>query len=317
VWTGHEEPELPVSGHQHQRRREHDHHHHVAPGSALRTVVGALVANGLLTVVQVVVGLAAGSLALVADSAHQLVDTTGLAVAAVAGVLAVRGVSARNTYGWARLDPFGGLLSALLLLGVTGWIIVEAIGRVRDPHSIDGVPVIVLAVVGILVNGTSAVLLSRRGGASLSIRAAVVHLVGDALGSVGVLIAGIAAAAGAEWVDGVMAIAIAMFLAWSAFGLVRRAGSLLVDATPPGLDPVAVTDAFAAEPGVLDVHHLHLWEMAPGVAALSAHVRIDGSPTLHEAQLVAERLRVLASAEFGVTHTTIDLECHTCDAPAH
>ena len=297
---------------------DHHHHHEVAasPG-ALRTVVAALVANGLLTVLQVVVGLVAGSLALLADSAHQLVDTVGLAVAAVAAVLATRGVSARNTYGWARLDPFGGLLSALLLLGVSVWIIVESVGRIRDPHEIDGVPVIVLAIIGLLVNVVSAFALSRRMGSSLSVRAAVVHLVGDAAGSAGVLIAGIAATAGADWVDGAVAILIAVLIMWNAVGLLRRAGGLLVDATPPGLDPLHVTEAFSADPGVVDVHHVHLWEMAPGEPALSAHVRLDGDPTLHDAQVVAERLRAVALEQFGVRHTTLDLECHSCEAPVH
>jgi cobalt-zinc-cadmium efflux system protein len=297
----------------------HRHHHHRVGESdgVLHTVVGALVANGLLTVVQVVVGLLAGSLALVADSAHQLVDTVGLAVAAVATVLAARGVSPRNTYGWARLDPFGGLLSALLLLGVSTWIVVEAVSRLREPHSIDGAAVVVLAIVGLLVNGVSAVLLSRRGGSSLSVRAAVVHLVGDALGSFGVLLAGIAATLGADWVDGAVAIAIALLLVWNALGLARRAGSLLIDATPPGLDPDAVAAAFVEEADVVDVHHLHLWEIAPGEPALSAHVRIEGDPTLHDAQVVAERLREVALVRFGVRHTTLDLECHTCEAPVH
>jgi cobalt-zinc-cadmium efflux system protein len=302
-----------MSGH------DHHHHHHAMEGDdrGLRAVVAALVANGLLTVVQVVVGVVAGSLALLADSAHQLVDTAGLGVAAVAAVLATRGVSARNTYGWARLDPFGGLLSALLLLGVSTWIVVEGIGRIRDPQPVDGLPVIVLAIVGVVVNGVSAVALSRRAGESLSMRAAVVHLVGDAIGSAGVLVAGIAAAAGADWVDGVVAIALALAIAWNAVGLVRRAGALLVDATPPGIDPVQIAVAFTADPGVVEVHHLHVWEMAPGVPAMSAHVRLDGDPTLHDAQVVAARLRVLASEQFGVTHTTLDLECHSCEAPVH
>jgi cobalt-zinc-cadmium efflux system protein len=295
---------------------EHDHATHTGSG-ALGTVVGALAANAVLTVVQVVVGLLAGSLALVADSAHQLVDTVGLAVAAIATVLAARGVSARNTYGWARLDPFGGFLSALLLLGVSAWILVEAAGRLRNPEPIDGLAVVVLAIVGLLVNGISAVLLARRGGESLSVRAAVVHLVGDALGSLGVLVAGIAATAGADWVDGAVAIGITLLLVWNALVLARRAGSLLVDATPPGLDPEAVAAAFGDDRQVIDVHHVHLWEMAPGEPALSAHVRIDGDPSLHDAQVVAERLRELALERFGVRHTTLDLECHSCDAPVH
>jgi cobalt-zinc-cadmium efflux system protein len=299
----------------------HDHHHHHHHGGhgdrGVRTVVGALIANGALTVVQVFVGVFTGSLALLADSAHQLVDTAGLGVAAVASVLAARGVSERNTYGWARLDPFGGLLSALLLLGISVWIIVEAVGRLSDPHEIEGAPVIVLAIVGMLVNGVSALLLTRQAGSSLSMRAAVVHLVGDAVGSFGVLVAGVAAAAGVDWVDGVVAIALAVVIGWQAIGLVRRAGSLLVDATPPGLDPNALLRAFSSEPGVVDVHHLHVWEMAPGEPALSAHVRIEGDPTLHDAQVVAERLRSVASERFGVSHTTLDLECHSCDAPVH
>ena len=305
-----------MSRHDHSH---HDHHHHGlrSQDRALRTVIGALVANGALTVVQIVVGVLAGSLALLADSAHQLVDTAGLGVAALAAYVAARGVSSRNTYGWARLDPFGGLLSALLLLGVTVWIIIEGIDRLRDPHAVDSVPVVVLAVLGLLVNGLSALLLSRRSSSSLSIRAAVIHLVGDAAGSFGVLVAGVAASFGADWVDGAVAILIALGVGWYAVPLIRRAGALLVDATPPGLDPEAVTDAFTAEPGVVDVHHVHLWQMAPGEPALSAHVRIDGSPSLHDAQVVAERLREIAHERFGVAHTTLDLECHSCEAPAH
>src|SRR5690606_23889208 len=121
-----------------------------------------------------------------------------------------RGVSRRNTYGWARLDPFGGLLSALLLLGVTVWIVVEGVGRLFDPHEVDSVPVMALAVLGLLVNGISALLLSRRSSASLAVRAAVIHLVGDAAGSFGVLVAGVAASFGADWVDGAIAILIAL-----------------------------------------------------------------------------------------------------------
>lgn len=302
-------------------RHDHSHHHHRHGGhttdQAQRTVVGALVANGVLTVVQVVVGIVAGSLALLADSAHQLVDTAGLGVAALAGYVASRGVSRRNTYGWARLDPFGGLLSALLLLGVTVWIVVEGVGRLFDPHEVDSVPVMALAVLGLLVNGISALLLSRRSSASLSVRAAVIHLVGDAAGSFGVLVAGVAASFGADWVDGAIAILIALGIGAYALPLVRRASALLVDATPPGLDPAAVTAAFTAEPGVVDVHHVHLWEMAPGEPALSAHIRIEGSPSLHDAQMVAERLREIAHDRFGVAHTTLDLECHSCEAPAH
>lgn len=294
----------------------HSHGGH-GRGSGARVIGVALGLNTTLAVVQVVAGAMFGSIALMADSAHQIVDVLGLAIALVGVRLAARGVTARNTFGWARADVLGALASSTLLLVSTVWITYEAVRRLLDPHGIEGVPVLVIAVVGLVVNGGSAVALARTEG-TLATRAAIVHLIGDAAGSAGVLVSAIAVlAADATWVDPIVAVVIAAWVGWTGWSLLRTSARLLLDVVPVGLSADGVTDTMAAVDGIVDVHHVHLWEPSPGDPSVSAHVLVDGDMVVHEAQALLDDVRRELDRAYGIRHATFEVECHPCDDIHH
>jgi len=280
-----------------------------------RVLWWVLVANGAFMVVEIVAGLAFGSLALLADATHMGSDVIGLGIALVAQSLMARPSSASHSYGWQRAEVLGAQANAFVLLATTGWVVYEAASRLGagDTH-IDGVGLFVVATVGLAVNLGSAVALARPQGTSLNIRGAFVHMALDAAGSVAAMIAGLAVSLfAADWVDPVVSMLIAALVLWSAWDLFRATTRVLLEATPRGLDPEAVNAAIAAEPGVTAVHHLHLWSLASDTPALSVHVVVDAEPTLHEAQRRGAAVRTMLADRFGISHATVELECHPCD----
>jgi len=296
----------------------HDHHHaHLSPtGGRTAALAGVLGANTVLLVVQVAGALAFGSLALLADSVHQFSDVAGLGVALGAHVLAARPLSGRFSYGWRRTEVLGAQISAVLLGASAIWIVVEAISRIGEEHHIDGAGVALIAIAGLAVNGAGAWWLARVAGESLNLRAAVVHLAADAAGSLGVLIAGLAVVWwDATWVDPVVSLALAGLVTWAAIGLLTSTARILLEGTPPSIDIAVLAKMLDDDPQVVDVHHLHVWSLDSETVALTAHVVVSGA-SLHEAQTVADRLRTMLHAE-GIAHSTLELECHECEAVDH
>ncbi|MDZ7677485.1 MAG: cation diffusion facilitator family transporter [Acidimicrobiales bacterium] len=297
-------------------------HAHPSPSTTARlapagAVLIALAANTVLAVAQVVFGLLLGSIALIADSVHQITDVVGLGIALVAIRLAAWGVTRRNTWGWGRADVLGALFSAVLLLGSSVWIVIEATRRLLEPAEVHGWGVIVLAVVGLVVNSSSAMLLARVSG-GLATRAAVVHLVGDAAGSAGVLVAGAAVlVADAAWVDPAVAVAIALWVAWSGWQLLRSSTRVLMHVVPPEVETADVADTLESVEGVTAAHHLHLWEHVPGDLSLSAHLEVEGTMEVHESQTLLDEVRRRLHDRHGIDHTTFEVECHPCDDLVH
>ena len=294
---------------------QHDGHHHASSGRILRV---ALLANGILLVVQVAGAVAFSSLALLADAGHQGSDVAALLIAVVAQAIAGRAPSDNYTFGLRRAEVMGALLNAVMLLAVATWVVVEASRRIGDPPDVSGWGVLVLGAVGLLVNGGCAWLLHRTADRSLNVRGAALHLTGDAAASVGVLIAGLAIVLwNADWVDSAVSYLIAGLLLWTGTGLVRRTTRVLLEGTPPGMDVSELSALITADGRVNGVHHLHVWSVDSTTVALSAHVEVTAD-SLHDAQLVASDLeRQLALR--GVDHATLALECHPCDTghPAH
>lgn len=274
----------------------------------------ALAVNGVLLVAEVVGGLVFGSLALLADAAHMLSDVAGLGIALIAQHLMSRPHDERHTFGLLRAEALGAQANAVLLLASTGWILVEAARRVGEAHTIEGGPVLVVATLGLLVNIGSAVALARVRGDNLNIEGAYVHMLADAAGSVGVMVAGGAVLVfGAVWVDTAASVIIAGLVLVSGWRLLRDTTRVLMEAAPLGLETATVTAALRAEPTVEDVHHLHLWSLSSDTPALSAHVVIAGEIDLHEAQERGAALRTMLRERFGIRHATLELECHVCE----
>jgi cobalt-zinc-cadmium efflux system protein len=302
----------------------HHHDHHAlagsatVPGRSAAVLVMVIAANAVLAAAQIVGGLAFGSLALLADSAHQVLDVLALATTLVALRLAGRAPTDRRTYGWQRVDFLAAQVGGVLLIASCAWVGVEAVHRIGQRPPVNGVGVIVLALIGLFVNGASAWELTRRAGESLSERGARLHLLGDAAGSALVLVAGIAlVTVHARWVDPVTSLVLAVIVAIAGVRLVRDSSHLLLDGTPRGLDVHEVSTRIASMPGVVAVHHVHVWAMAAQAPALSAHVVLADGLTLHDAQGHGDEVRTMLRERFGIGHATLELECHPCADDDH
>lgn len=305
---GHHDHGADAHGHAHSQARS------VSRPEQRRALRWALGANALFLAIEVGGGLAFDSLALLADAGHLLSDVVALSIALIAQRLLDQPASARHTYGLQRAEVLGAQANGLVLLLVCAWISVSAIQRLGDSVAVEGGGLLVVAVAGLSVNVISAVMLARVQGDSLNMRGALTHMVLDAAGSVGAVVAGLAVVGwGADWADPVASLAIALLVLWSAWGLLRDTAVVLLEGTPRGVDPTLIEPLLRAEGGVEAVHHLHVWSLASDVAALSAHVVLEGELTLHEAQAEGERLKRLLADRLGITHSTIELECHPCD----
>jgi cobalt-zinc-cadmium efflux system protein len=279
-----------------------------------RALRWALALNGGFLAVEVAGGLVFGSLALLADAAHMGSDVGALAIALVALRLVSRPASVRHTYGLQRAEVLAALVNAVVLVGAAVWIGIEAVGRIGDAVDVDGGGVAVVAAGGLAVNVASAVLLARTAGRSLNMRAALWHMVSDALGSLAALAAGLGVLVwDATWADVAASLGVAMLVVIGAWRLLRDATRVLLEATPAHLDPGEVRVALLADPAVTAVHHLHLWSLGSESEALSAHVVVEGTPTLHDARAVADRLKAMLAERFAIGHSTLEVECHPCE----
>ena len=262
----------------------HDHAHAAPSDSSsethrarVRALQIALAANGVFFGVQLAAGIAFGSLALIADSAHMASDVVALALALLAQGLILRPASSRNTYGMQRAEVLAAQANAAVLLLVSGWVVYEAIQRFSNPEPIDGLGVVIVGVLGLAVNAGSAWIIARSSGDSLNLRGAFLHLASDAAGSVGVIVAGLVVmATGAEWVDPLVSILISILVLVAAWQLLRDATRVLLEGAPKGLDVDAVEAALTTADGVDAVHHLHVWSIGSETPALSAHVVLGG-----------------------------------------
>jgi cobalt-zinc-cadmium efflux system protein len=286
-------------------------HHHEHRQRALGF---ALAANAIFLVVEVAGAIAFNSLALFADAAHMLTDVAALIIAIGAQRLALRPNTSRHTYGLQRAEVIGAQANALLLLGATAWVVFEAVHRLGHPQHVAGGGLAAVAAIGLVVNVASALAIARQAGESLNMRGAYLHLALDAAGSFAAVVAGIAIIfTTASWLDPVASIAIAALVVWSAFTLLGRTTRVLMEAAPRGLDPREIERFLADDPAVEGIHHVHVWNLASDVPALSAHVVINGEISLHEAQVEGDRLRTKVHDRFGIDHTTFELECHDCE----
>ena len=304
-------------GHGHGHGHGHSHGHDVR-GAQKKALVFAIGANTLLLGAQVAVGLILGSLALLADSLHNASDVVALIVALIGQSLAARPATPRQSYGLARAEILGALLNGAVLLALTGWVVVTAIGRFSNPTTLDPLPLAAIGFLGLVVNSGSAWYLSRSGGSNLNIRAAFWHLVADALGSLGVILA----AAGiyffnAEWADPAASILISALILVGVWRLMKDTVMVLLEVTPKGIDPDEVIAGIESMTGIRSAHHLHIWAIDSEATALTAHLELEDGTDLHRAQELADAARVLVHDRFNIAHATFEPECHDCAAPDH
>lgn len=298
-------------GHSHHGHGHHGHSH--APASFDRAFAFGVTLNIAFVLIEGFYGLIAHSLALVADAGHNLGDVAGLLLAWGASWLGRRKPTARQTYGLGRTSILAALANAGLLMAAVGAIAVEAVRRLQSPEPIQTTTVMVVAAVGIAINGATAMMFMRGRKDDLNIRGAFLHMLSDAAVSAGVVVAAAAVAVTHWlWLDPVVSLAIVAVIAIGTFGLLKDSVGMAIDAVPAGINRDQVFNHLRSIDGVIEVHDLHIWPLSTTSTALTAHlVRSDDRIDDH---LTAEICRQL-NARFGIAHATLQFEtgqaaCH-------
>jgi cobalt-zinc-cadmium efflux system protein len=302
---------------------DHGHNHGQAPADR-RRLGWALAIISVVLLAEIAGAAVTGSLALLADAGHLATDVLGLAVALLATVLAQRPPSRDRTYGLGRAEILAAALNALVLLVVGGVVAVEAVARLTAAPPVEGVPLLVLGAFGLVGNLAALAVLSRGGSSSergLNVRAALLEVLGDVLGSVAVLGAALVMlTTGWRQADPVASLMIAALIMPRALALLREAAHVLLEGTPRGMDAAEVDRVLRTVPGVRNVHDLHLWTITSGRHAVSAHLVVDEARSLHcGAASVLDSAAQALRSQFGLTHSTLQVEHddhagheHTC-----
>ncbi len=257
-------------------------------------------------VVEVVAGLAAGSLALLADAGHMVSDAGALGIALFAAWLGRRPATPQRSFGWRRAEILAALANGLGLVLLAVVILVEAGRRLSDPPEVTGALVLVTGVAGLAVNLLTARLLHPSAGSSLNVRAAFRHVLADLVSSAGVIAAALVVlATGWAYADPLLGILIGLLVVWSAWSVVREALGVLLEGTPEGVDAEEVGRSMASVPGVAGVHDLHIWTITSGFPALSAHILVTPSADCHA---IRREIEEAIRARFGLDHSTLQVE---------
>jgi cobalt-zinc-cadmium efflux system protein len=264
-----------------------------------------LVLTAAYAAVELAGGLWSGSLALLGDAGHMFSDAVALGVAAVAVSLARRPPGHSHSYGWQRAEVIGALLNGLLMLAIIVILVVEAVSRLLAPREIAADAVIAISLLGMLVNGACFVLLGR-GGTDLNTRAALLHVLGDLASSFAALVAGVVVHfTGWFPIDPILSLVIALLILASTQRLLRDALHVLMEGVPPAIELGVIGRALATVPGVTKVHDLHVWSIAPGSVALSAHLEVAD---LHRWPEILAAAAAMLQQRYGIGHVTLQPE---------
>jgi len=283
----------------------HDDHHAATEKSGSAFAIGVTL-NLLYVVAQVIFGVVAHSLALIADAGHNFSDVLGLLLAWCAVYLSKTRPTARRTYGLGRSSILAALANAILLMVAVGGITWEAIRRFGDPGEVAGKTVIIVAAIGVFVNGGTALLFAAGRKGDLNIRGAFLHMTADAAVSAGVVVAGlIIIFTGWFWIDPVASLLINIVIILGTWGLLRDSLSMALDLVPPNVDPTAVRSYLQDQPGVTAVHDLHIWPLSTTRIALTVHLEMPNRPT---GDAFLHTLCQCLHDEFGIEHSTIQVE---------
>ena len=251
-------------------------------------------------------GIAASSLALLADAGHLLTDAAALAFALVASSLAARPAAGRWTFGYSRLEILAAQANGITLGLIAVWVVWSAVHRLVDPHDVRGGLVLVVALGGAVVSLAATLVLARASRESLNVRGAFLHVATDVAAFGAAAVAGaLILATGWDRFDPIASLAVAALILWSSVTLLRESTLIFLERAPSGADPEAVGRALVADPDVVEVHDLHVWTVTSGFPALSAHVLVSPGADCHAAR---RRLERALADRFGLTHTTLQVD---------
>lgn len=304
------------------KNNAHDHEHgHTDDAHGLSRTAGegnrglliALAITVLMMVVEAVGGLLSNSLALLSDAGHMLTDNLALLLSFFAMKFASLPATDRKTFGFFRLEILAALLNGIVLVLLSLYIMYQAYLRMLHPQPVHGSLMLIIAVVGLAANVVGALFLFKHSHTNLNIRGAYLHIVGDALSSIGVVIGGIVILyTGWYLIDPILSIVISLVIIYGSWSLVRESVNILLESVPAHINIDTIAGEIARINGVREAYHIHVWTITSGVYAMSAHVLIDDRLVSSSREIIDE-IRSLLLKKFNVLHSTIQLECDRCD----
>jgi cobalt-zinc-cadmium efflux system protein len=266
----------------------------------------------VIMVAEVIGGILSGSLALLSDAGHMIVDALAIGLSLFAMTIARRPATATKTFGYHRFEILAALANGTILVLVSAYIFYEAYQRFLEPPVVKTPLMLTIAVIGLFANLGGVLLLSKASHQSLNIKAAFWHIIGDTISSVGVIIAGVVILfTGLYVADAIVAVVIGIIILWGAVRIVRESADVLLEAVPKHVETSQVIDSIRAIPGVNEVHDIHIWTITSNVYALSAHLVIDDQMVSKSVDIVGMVRQELAK-RYNISHTTLQLECESC-----
>ncbi len=298
--------------HAHDHHHDHHHHHHVHREGSKKALLTVFILTSLYMVTEVVGGVMTNSLALLADAGHMFTDAAALGLSFAAMWLASRPPTPTKSYGYYRFEILATLINGASLIVVAGGIFWEAFQRLGSAPEVDSVPMLIIATGGLFINLIGAFILSRASEDSLNVKGALAHVLGDALGSLAAIVAGLLMwRFGWYLADPLVSALVGLLILRSAWGLVTMSVDILIQATPLHIDPSKVSALILSCPGVRSVHDLHIWTVTSGMFSLTCHVVVDN---VESSQEVLCRLQDDLRDEYRIDHATIQVETGNLDA---
>ncbi len=291
-------------------------HSHAHPHSHTGQILNwSLLATATFVVIEIFAGTYGHSLALLSDAGHNATDALALLLAWFGMRQEARAPDERRTFGYQRAGVLTALVNALTLIVISAWIFYEAAMRIAHPEQVNALVMAFTAMGGILLNGAIVWGLHRTDRDDLNLRSALVHMMGDLIGSAAIVLGAVVLHfTGWEWLDPALSMAIAALIVWSAWGIVGESLNILLEALPAGMTLPAVKESLRGVAGVLDVHDLHIWSLGSRSRALCCHVLINDVPP-SESQVILHGIRDVLAVEFKIRHTTVQFEHLNCCPP--
>ncbi len=290
----------------------HSHSHTEAENTSKNLLLSALL-NLVVTIAEIIGGLISNSLALLSDALHNLGDTSAIFIAYLANLISKKQGTSKKTFGFKRIEILAALFNAIVLVVIIIYLFIEAWHRLRNPMPIKGLVMLIVAVVGLLANLFSVLLLRKHAVQSINIRAAYLHLIGDTLSSIVVILTAILIYFfNIFWIDPLVTFLLGIYLLWETYRILKVALDILMQATPPGLDLNKVKEALETIPAIDNIHHVHAWNLSDQDIHFECHVDLNSDIRISETEIIRDAINEMLKEKFSITHVTIQYEYNCC-----
>jgi cobalt-zinc-cadmium efflux system protein len=296
-----------------KHKRSHHNHHEVNE----KNLLVATFLNLVITVVEIAGSLLSGSLALLSDALHNLSDTFATFIAYLATIISKREANQKKTFGYKRMEILAALINAVILIVISIFLLKEAWHRWQNPTPINSMIMLVVGLVGLLANLYAVLILRKDAGKSINVKAAYIHLIGDSLSSVVVVIGSVLIRVfKIDWIDPIITLVISIYIIRSGFIILNDSVNILMQSAPDHLDLPAIKKRVEQQPEVLNIHHIHAWMLTDRELHLEAHVELKSDLKLSQVKQIQHEIEMYLQNESGISHITLQFEFKTNHAPS-